>query len=66
MAVLGMLNWKEQMKNRNFHFYYDLVFSVMLGPKCFCSSVQRNSSNFLLASRQKAGKMFFKKHNIIR
>ena len=61
-----MLNWKEQMKNRNFQFYNDLVFSVMLGPKCFYSSVQRNSSNFPLAGRQKGGKMFFKKYNIIR
>ena len=67
VLVLGMYNWKKQIKNSNFHFYYDLVFKVMLECKCFRSDVRRNNSNFLLAGRQKAGKiMFFNKHDIYR
>ena len=66
VSVLVMYNWKEQMKNSSFYFYFELVFNVMLGLKCFHSGAWRNNSNFLLAGRQKAGKMFFNKHNIYR
>ena len=66
VSVLDKYNRKEQMNNSNFHFHYNLVFNVMLGLKCFHSGVWRNNSNFPLAGRQKAGKMFFNKHNIHR
>ena len=66
-TVMDFYIWKAGVVNPNYNFYYDLVFNVMLGLKCYRSGVRRNSSKHLIAGRQKAATiMFFDKHDIYR
>ena len=58
--------WRnEKVINPNYNFYYDLVFNLLLGLKCFRAGVRKNNSDYMLAGRQKAAPiMFIGKHVI--
>ena len=62
----GFVQWKnERVINPNYNFYYDLVFNIFLGLKCFISGIRRNNSLYALAGRQKiAPLMFVGRHHI--
>lgn len=64
-SLLGFLAWKRQVKNVNVLFYYDLIFNIFLGLKCFRSGIRKNNSQYSLAGRQIASLVFFMgKHRI--
>lgn len=57
--------WKENEVNPNYNFYFDLVFKLLLGFKCYRSGVRQNNSNYMLVGRQAvAPNMFNGKHMI--
>lgn len=66
-SIIDFYDWQKDIKNPNYNFFYDLVFNVMLGFKCARSGARRNSSQHLIAGRQKACKfMFLNRHDIYR
>ena len=44
--------WKKNVVNPNFNFYYDLVFKLLVGLKCFRCGIRQNNTNYMLAGRQ--------------
>jgi hypothetical protein len=55
----GFIEWKNSSQNVNIPFYYDLIFTIFLGLKCFRSGVRNNNSKYMLAGRQAASLLFF-------
>ena len=54
-----------KVKNNNYHLYYEIVFDILLGMKCFCSGIQWNNSLFTLAGRQKVTPLTFINNHLI-
>ena len=53
----------EKVINPNYSFYYDLVFNLLLGLKCFRAGIRKNNSDYVMAGWQKAApNMFIGKH----
>ena len=65
-SVPDLVTWgKNDVVNPNYNFYYDLIFNMFLGIKCFRSGVRKNNSRFMLAGRQVvAPLMYIGKHRI--
>ena len=58
---------KNEVKNANYHLYYDVTFNLLLELKCFRAGIRRNNSLFALAGRQKVVPiMFIGNHMIYR
>ena len=56
---------KRKVINPNYNFYYDLVFSLLLGLQCFRTGIRKNNSYYAMAGWQKAAPiMFIGKHII--
>ena len=58
---------RNEVKNANYHLYYDVTFNLLLGLKCFRAGICRNNSLFALAGCQKVVLiMFIGNHMIFR
>lgn len=57
--------WKENVVNPNYHFYFDLVFKLLLGLKCYRNGVRQNNSNYMLAGRQAVAPIMFNGKHMI-
>ncbi|CAG2213864.1 unnamed protein product [Mytilus edulis] len=65
LSLSNFAYWKENIGNSNYNFYFDLVFKLLLGFKCYRSGVRQNNSNYMLVGRQAvAPNMFNGKHMI--
>ena len=66
VSPVEYVNWRnEKVINPNYNFYYDLVFNLLLGLKCFRAGIRKNNSDYAMAGRQKAAPiMFIGKHII--
>ena len=64
VSPMEYVNWRnEKVKNRNYNIYYDLVFNLLLGLKCFRTLIRKSNSGYIMAGRQKAAPiMFIGKH----
>ena len=64
VSPMEYVNWRnEKVINRNYNIYYDLVFNLLLGLKCFRAGIRKNNSGYIMAGRQKAAPiMFIGKH----
>ena len=47
-----MISRNERVINPNFNFYYDLIFTIMLGLKSYCAGIQCNNSDYAIAGCQ--------------
>ena len=58
--------WRDtEVKNNNYHLYYEIAFNILLGMKCFRSGIQQNNSLFALAGWQKVTPIMFKNNHVI-
>ena len=49
------VNWQnKKVINPSYNFYYDLVFNLLLGLKCFRAGIRKNNSDYVMAGRRKA------------
>ena len=48
VSALGMYDWRECIKNSNFHFYYDLAFNAIMELKCFAQMFEGITVTFFL------------------
>ena len=58
--------WRDtEVKNNNYHLYYEIIFNILLGMKCFRSEIWRNNSLFALAGRQKVTPIMIINNHVI-
>ena len=60
VSPMEYVNWRnEKIINPNYNFYYDLVFNILLGLKCFRAGIRKNNSNYAMAGQQKVAPIIF-------
>ena len=66
VSPMEYVNWRNEKDiNPNYNFYYDLVFNILLGLKCFRAGIGKNNSDYAVACQQKVAPiMFIGKHII--
>ena len=58
--------WRDtEVKNNNYHLYYEIIFNILLGMKCFRSEIWQNNSLFALAGRQKVTPIMIINNHVI-
>ena len=66
LTIENFVNWRSQkVVNSNFNFYYDLVFKIFLGLKCYCAGIRCNNSQHAMAGRQAVAPLIFIGNHLI-
>ena len=60
-----MISCNEQVINPNFNFYYDLIFTIMLGVKSYCAGIQCDNSDYAIAGCQTVVPVMFIGNHLI-
>ena len=66
VSPMEYVNWQnKKIINLNYNFYYDVVFNLLLGLKCFRSGFRKNNSDYAIAGQQKVAPITFIGKHII-
>ena len=65
-TIENFVSWRNQrVVNRNFNFYYDLIFKIFLGWKCYSAGIRCNNSQHAMAGRQAVTPLMFIGNHLI-
>ena len=65
-TIENFVFWRNQrVVNPNFNFYYDLMFKIFLGLKCYHAGIRHNNSQHAMAGRQAIAPFMFIGNHLI-
>ena len=60
-----MIWYDEQVINPNFNFYYDLIFTIMIGLKSYRAGIRCNNSDHAIGGLQTLALLMFIRNHLI-